>query len=80
MKQVKIFGSGCAHCIALKERVYAAIESLGIEVNVEEVSDIVEIMENGILLVPPALMIDGVLKTSGRLPSIIEIQTLLQEG
>lgn len=79
MKNVKVYGSGCARCKTLKQRVYLAIESLGIEAEVEEIADIVEIIDSGLLLVPPALMVDGVLKTSGRLPTVVEIQKYLQE-
>ncbi len=76
---IKIFGPGCPNCELLEKNVKSALEEVGIEdVNMEKVSEIDRIVEEGIIGTP-ALMIDGKIKATGRIPSVEEIKNWLNE-
>ena len=70
-------GTCCPKCKKLEERVGDAIVELGIECDVEKVSDIKDIMAFGVMMTP-ALAIDGEVKSTGKLLSKDEIRELLQ--
>ena len=63
--KIQILGGGCSKCKILEERARAAIAGLGILAEVEKVTDIEAIMAMGVMTTP-ALAIDGVVKSSGR--------------
>jgi small redox-active disulfide protein 2 len=76
---IKVFGPGCKKCEILKQNVEAAISDLGMKnVEVKKISDINEMIEAGIMS-SPTLMIDGEIKTEGKLTSIQEIKDLLKK-
>jgi small redox-active disulfide protein 2 len=76
MKKLQILGSGCAKCHELAERAQAAATELGLECGIEKVSDLKQIMGYGVMRTP-ALVVDGAVKASGRVPSVEEIKTML---
>jgi len=77
MKLIQVLGTGCAKCTKLKEDVEVAVAELGIEAKVEKVEDIMKITEFGVMMTP-ALVVDGVVKISGKVPSAEEIKGYLQ--
>jgi small redox-active disulfide protein 2 len=79
MKKLQILGSGCEKCRELAERTQAAATELALECSIEKVSDLKQIMALGALRTP-ALVVDGAVKVSGRVPSVQEIKALLVEG
>ncbi len=76
MKKIQILGTGCPKCTKLAENAEAAAKALGLEFDIEKVTDIGEIMTFGVM-VTPALAIDGQVKVVGKVPSSEEIQRLL---
>jgi len=76
MKTIKILGSGCPKCKALYTNTEAAIKALGLDCSLEKVTDMKEIVKSGVMSTP-ALVIDGVVKSSGRVISPEEIKKLL---
>lgn len=78
-KKVEVFAIGCAKCRLMEVAATAAIEELGMDAEVEKVSDTVEMRERGVQS-QPALFIDGKLKAAGRVPSVEEIKRMLTEG
>jgi small redox-active disulfide protein 2 len=72
MLNVKILGSGCANCKRLEATARKVIESLGIEAEVEKVTDYAEIMKYPILSTP-GLVVNEKLVSAGRIPSESEI-------
>jgi small redox-active disulfide protein 2 len=56
-----------------------AVQELGLPVEIEKVTEIQEIMKFQILMTP-GLVIDGKVKTAGRVPSPEEIKKMLQEA
>ncbi len=77
MKRIQILGTGCPKCKKLAENAEAAANDLGIEYQIEKVTDITEIMKFGIMLTP-ALAIDGTVKLTGKVASVDEIRQMLQ--
>lgn len=76
MKDIKVLGTGCPKCKKLEEMTIQAAEELGIEYKVEKVSDIKDIMSYGVMMTP-ALVVDGVVKSKGKVPMVSELKTLL---
>lgn len=76
MKTIRILGTGCPKCRKLAENAEKAARDLGIEYEIEKVTDINEIARSGVMMTP-GLAVDGELKSSGKVLSPEEIQTLL---
>jgi len=74
--RVQVLGTGCAKCKELTRRTEEVLERLGITQPVEKVTDLEEILRFGVLMTP-ALVIDGVIRVAGRIPSREEIEKLL---
>lgn len=76
MKKLQILGTGCPKCNKLAELTMEAADSLGIDYEIEKVSDIRQIMSFGVM-VTPALAVDGQVKVVGKVPSVDEIKKLI---
>lgn len=74
--EIQVLGTGCPNCIKLATQTEQAAQELGATFTLEKVTDITKIMEAGILKTP-ALVVDGVVRVSGRIPSMEEIKELL---
>jgi len=72
MKKIEVLGSGCPKCKKLEEMVKEAVAKHGIGAEVTHVYDLNKILDYGVV-VTPALVVDGELKISGRLPSEKEL-------
>jgi small redox-active disulfide protein 2 len=77
MKDLKILGTGCPKCQKLMETAEAAAKELGIEYQIEKVEEIDKIMEFGVM-VTPALVVDGEVKVSGKVPNLEEAKAMIQ--
>ena len=76
--EIKVLGPGCANCKQMEELTKKAVKELGIEVNVDKITDIREIMKYTIST--PGLVINGKLKHSGKpLPSLEKVKELIQQ-
>ena len=76
---IKVLGTGCPKCRKLEKLVHSALEELGIDANVSKVETIPEIMAYGVAFTP-ALVIDGNVKCSGRLPKPTQLNTWLRQA
>ena len=70
--KIEILGTGCSKCKALEEAVKKAVAKVGGFHKVKKVEDIVEIMNYGVMSTP-ALVIDGVVKSTGKLLNVEDI-------
>ena len=70
--KIEILGTGCSKCKALEETVKKAVAQIGGFHEVKKVEDIVEIMNYGVMSTP-ALVIDGVVKSTGKLLNVEDI-------
>lgn len=76
MKRLQILGTGCPKCRKLAELTQAAADELGIAYELEKVTDINDIMKYDIMMTP-GLVVDGVVKCAGTLPSAAELKEML---
>lgn len=74
--KIQILGTGCPKCRTLTANAENAIKELGLAAEIEKVSDIKEIVNFGVMTTP-ALAVDGVVKSAGKLLSSDEIKKLL---
>lgn len=74
--EIKVLGTGCARCKSLEKITKKAVEELGIDASVEKVEDIQEIMNYSVMRTP-ALVIDGRVVMSGKVPGVSELKNLL---
>ena len=77
MINIKVLGPGCANCKRLEATARKAVETLGIEAEIEKVTDYNEIMKYPILSTP-GLVINEKLVSTGRIPSEAEITDWLK--
>ena len=76
MKKLQILGTGCAKCANLATATEQAAKSLGLEFQMEKVTDLKEIMTFGVMMTP-ALVVDGKVKVAGRVPSVEDLKSML---
>ncbi len=76
MKEIRILGTGCPKCKELLERTQSIIEQLGLPCNLEKITDINEITSYGVMMTP-ALVVDGQVKSFGKVPSLDELKEML---
>ena len=76
--KIEILGTGCTKCKALVEAVKKAVAIIGGFHEVKKVEDIVEIMNYGVMSTP-ALVVDGEVKSVGKLLSVDEIVKILSK-
>ena len=76
MRKIQILGPGCVRCTMLAQNTEKAVQELELDWEVEKVTGIDEILSFG-LLATPALVVNGELKVSGKVPSTDEIKAML---
>jgi small redox-active disulfide protein 2 len=76
--EVVILGPGCYSCNKLEQDVMAVLSETGIQAGLNHISDPNLIAQYGILPTP-ALIINGKVKSSGRVPSKSMIKKWLEE-
>lgn len=79
MFKIQILGTGCARCRMLTANAEKAVQELGLQTEIEKVTDIKDIMKFQILMTP-GLVIDGKIKAAGRIPSPEQIKQMLLEA
>ncbi len=78
--KIEILGPGCPRCKALEANARQTASELGIaDAEFEKVTDMGRIVGYGVMSTP-GIVVDGILKGSGRLFSVEEIKALLQKG
>lgn len=76
--EIKILGTGCPRCNEVEKRVINALAELNIAADVQKIKSINKIAEYGIFTTP-GLVINERVKSSGRIPTLAEIKTWIQE-
>jgi small redox-active disulfide protein 2 len=75
--KIEILGMGCSNCNRLYQNVLEAVKQSGKEVEVTKIEDIQKIMAYGVMSTP-ALVIDGIVKTAGKVPKVEDIKELIK--
>lgn len=73
---IKVLGGGCQNCQKTKDLAQQAINQLGIEAQIESVTDIADIMAYGAMSTP-AVVIDEKVVHSGGVPSYEQMVSFL---
>ena len=77
MKKVLVLGIGCAACEKLAALVLRAADELEVPVELEKIGDLDRILAYDIAATP-GLVVDGELRSAGRVPPLAEIKRLIR--
>jgi small redox-active disulfide protein 2 len=77
MRKIQILGTGCPKCKKLTEHAEAAARELGWNFEIIKVTDMDEILSFGVMMTP-ALVVDGEVKLTGRVPSVEELKKIMK--
>lgn len=70
--RIEILGMGCPKCKKTTQNAQQAVGELGVDAEIIKVEELDKITEYGVMMTP-ALVIDGEVKVTGRIPSTKEI-------
>ncbi|NCC26029.1 MAG: thioredoxin family protein [Deltaproteobacteria bacterium] len=74
--KIQILGTGCPKCTKLAESAKTAADQMGLDYELEKVTDLNAIMAMGVMMTP-GLAVDGQVKLVGKVPSVEELKKLL---
>jgi len=77
MKTIQILGTGCPKCRKLEQAAREAADELDIGYELTKVEDMNDIMNYGVMMTP-ALVVDGAVKVSGRIPDESELKEMIK--
>ncbi|MGD9570136.1 MAG: thioredoxin family protein [Sedimentibacter sp.] len=75
---IKILGSGCKNCVALKENAETALKETGVDAEVVKVENMKDIVSYGVMQTP-ALVIDEKVVSYGKVLKTNEIIKILEK-
>jgi small redox-active disulfide protein 2 len=75
---IKVLGPGCPRCKATEQNVKEAVAESGVAANVEKVTDTMKIAAYGVFGTP-AVVVDGEVKSVGKIPSKEEVKAWIQK-
>ncbi|OGS38629.1 MAG: glutaredoxin [Elusimicrobia bacterium RIFOXYD2_FULL_34_30] len=75
--KIEILGTGCPKCKKLMELVEETVKDTDVSAEISKVDKISDIMNYGVMITP-ALVIDGVVKVAGRIPSKEEMKNWIE--
>ena len=75
--KIEMLGTGCTECKNLEEHTKQAVAKIGGFHEIKKVEDIVEIMNYSVMSTP-ALVVDGVVKSTGKVLSVDELLILFK--
>jgi small redox-active disulfide protein 2 len=76
MKKLQVLGPGCPKCEELAKRTDQAAKALGVEYELEKVKDLNQMMAMGVFMTP-ALVVNGEVKSVGKVPSDEELKKMI---
>ena len=75
--KIEVLGSGCTKCKLLAERTEEAAKGLGLDFTLVKVTEYPDIVARGVMSTP-GLVVDGVVKSQGHVPTVAAIRDLLR--
>jgi small redox-active disulfide protein 2 len=78
MTRIQILGPGCPKCEKLTDNARTAAEQLGIDYEIEKITDVNEMTKRGVMMTP-ALAVNDEVKSSGQILDAEAIKPLLAE-
>ncbi len=73
---IKVLGPGCPKCEKTEKAVRDAVAEAGVEASVEKIKDVMQIAKYGVFGTP-AVVIDGEVKSVGKIPTKEEVKAWL---
>jgi len=77
MRKIQILGPGCKRCVTLADTAKQAAEELGLTYEIEKITDFNRFADFGVMFTP-ALVVDGVVKVAGKVPSVEQTKRMLE--
>jgi small redox-active disulfide protein 2 len=77
--QLLVIGPGCAKCKTLAQFTEQAAKELGLQYELNKVTDLKQIMALGVMMTP-ALAVNGTIKVTGKVPSVAELKGILNQA
>ncbi len=77
--KIEVVGPGCGRCKATLKNVTEAVKEAGIQAEICYVTDVAEFTKKGVMFTP-AVIVDGQLKISGKIPTVEELKGILSPG
>jgi small redox-active disulfide protein 2 len=75
--KIEVLGPGCTKCKLLAERAEEAAKALGVPFTLVKVTEYPDIVARGVMTTP-GLVVDGVVKSQGHVPTVAAIEAMLQ--
>ena len=76
--EIKVLGPGCAKCEQTEKIVKEAVSETGVDARITKVTDVMEIAKHGVF-VTPAVVVDGEVKSVGKVPSEEEVKAWIDK-
>ena len=76
--EIKVLGPGCQRCENTVKAVKEAVAETGVDAKVEKVTNVMEIAKYGVFGTP-AVVVDGEVKSVGKVPPVEEIEEWLKK-
>lgn len=77
--KIQILGTGCPKCKQLEANAREAVAKMGVEADIEKITDIDRIMELGVMMTP-GLVIDGEVRSVGKVLTVDQIAAQFKGG
>lgn len=77
--RIEILGMGCPKCKKLTQAAEEAVKLAGVDAEVVKVEDMNEILKYKVMMTP-ALVVDGQVKSAGKVLSAQQIAEMLKEA
>jgi small redox-active disulfide protein 2 len=77
--KIQVAGPGCPRCQLTEKNVINACAALDLGADISHISDVREIAKLGIMSTP-AVIVDGKLVMSGRVPTVGELKAILSQA
>ena len=74
--KIQVAGPGCPRCKETHQNVMNALAELDYPADVEYINDITKITQLGVMKTP-AVIIDGIIVVSGKIPSVMELKSII---
>jgi len=74
--KIEVIGPGCPRCKSTEKNVIEAIKQLNIQAEITKITDVAEFAKKGVMFTP-AVIVDGQVKISGKIPTVDELKSIL---
>lgn len=75
--KIQIAGPGCPNCLNTEKNIVSTCNELDFTADISHVTNIADILDLGVMRTP-AVVIDGEVVISGRVPNVSELKSILE--